>query len=164
MTGLRRRLTYANVTATLALAVAVGGGIAIAGGGNDPEDPHPVVARQAALSLDAGESKNLLKLPGLVTLTGQCDGAENGDVEYKSTANSRLTVAGVAANHSTVDPLDYSFAVQPGETGDFGVSDDVTSHHVSIFHTNAKKVTPQADLTVEISGCELRTRALTVKD
>lgn len=164
MAGLRQRLTYANVTATLALAVAVGGGIAIAGSGSDPKDPHPVVARQAALSLDANESKQLLKLPGLVTLTGNCDGAENGEVEYKSKANSRLSVVGVGANHSSVDPLSYSMAVQPGETGDFGTPGDFTTHHVSIFPTNAEKVTPQADLTVEISGCDLRVRALTVKD
>ena len=152
------------MTATLALAIAVGGGIAIAGGGSDPKDPHPVVARQAALSLDANESKQMLKLPGLVTLTGNCDGSENGEVEYQSKANSRLSVLGVGANHSSVDPVTYSMAVQPGETGDFGTPGDFTSHHISIFHTNPKKVTPQADLTVEISGCDLRVRALTVKD
>ena len=117
---LKDRLTYANVTATLALVVAVGGGIAIAGGGNDdPSDPHPVVARQAGFTLEAGESKKLMKLPKLVTLTAECDGPNDGTIAYESIAKSRLRVAGVAANHSSVDPLSYSFAVQPGETGDF---------------------------------------------
>ncbi|HYH61343.1 MAG TPA: hypothetical protein VD766_05715 [Solirubrobacterales bacterium] len=159
------RLTYANVTATLALAVAVGGGIALAGGGNDdPSDPHPVVARQAGVTLEAGQSKKLLKLPKLVTLTAQCDGPNDGNVVYESIAKSRLRVAGVAANHSSVDPLSYSFAVQPGETGDFDGPGSLRSYQVSIFHSNAGKVTPQADLTVDISGCEIRARALTVND
>ena len=164
MTGLRSRLTYANVTATLALVVAVGGGIAIAGGGNDPEDPHPVVARQAGFTLEAGESKKLLKLPKLVTLTAECDGPNDGTVLYESIAKSRLRIAGVAANHSSTDPLSYSFAAQPGETGDFDGPGSLRSYQVSIFHSNARKVTPQADLTVDISGCEIRARALTVKD
>jgi hypothetical protein len=164
MTGLRSRLTYANVTATLALAVAVGGGIAIAGSGNDPEDPHPVVARQAGFTLEAGESQKLLKLPKLVMLTAECDGTNDGTVVYESIAKSRLRIAGVAANHSSVDPLSYSFAAQPGETGDFDGPGSLRSYQVSIFHSNARKVTPQADLTVDISGCEIRARALTVKD
>jgi hypothetical protein len=165
MPALKDRLSYANVTATLALAVAIGGGFAAAGGGNDdPGDPHPVVARQAGFTLDAGESRKLLKLPRLVTLTAQCDGANDGTVLYESIAKSRLRVAGVAANHSSADPLSYSFAAQPGETGDFDGPGAVRSYQVSIFHSNARKVTPQADLTVDISGCEIRARALTAKN
>ena len=165
MAGPKKRLTYANVTATLALAVAVGGGIAIAGGGDgNPGDPHPVVARQAGASLDPGESKNLLKLPKLVTIKGRCDGPNDGTVVYESVAKSRLRVVGVGANHSGLDPLSYLFAVQPGETGDFDGPGSIRSYHVSIFHSNSEKVTPQADLTVNIAGCELRARALTVRD
>ena len=165
MPGLRGRLTYANVTATLALFIAVGGGIAIAGGGNDdPSDPHPVVARQAGFTLEAGESKRLLKLPKLVILKAVCDGSNDGTVVYESIAKSRLRIAGVAANHSSVDPLSYSFAAQPGETGDFDGPGSLRTYQVSVFHSNARKVTPQADLTVDISGCEIRARALTVKD
>ena len=122
------------------------------------------MARQAGFTLESGESKKLLKLPKLVTLTARCDGPNDGTVVYESIAKSRLRVAGVAANHSSVDPLSYSFAVQPGETGDFDGSGAIRSYRVAIFHSNARKVTPQADLTVDISGCEIRARALTVKD
>ena len=106
----------------------------------------------------------MLKLPGLVTLTETATVPNDGTVVYESIANSRLRVAGVAANHSSVDPLSYSFAVQPGETGDFDGPGYFRSYQVSIFHSNARKVTPQADLTVDTSGCEIRARALTVKD
>ena len=162
--GLKERLTYANVAATLALAVAIGGGIAIAGDGNEPEDPHPVVARQAGFALDPDESKRLLKLPGIGTLTGQCTASDEGRIMFVNRSNDKLVLSSVGANHSTVDPRVRSQAVAPGEPSTFGVGDDFTSDRVSLYPQSAKKVTPQAEFSLEIRGCELVARAYTFKN
>ena len=164
MAGLRQRLTYANVTATLALVVAVGGGIAIAGGGDKPQDPNPVVARQAGLSLEPNEEKKLLKLPGIGTLTGTCNAGEDGRIVFLNRSKDKLAFSSVGANHSNADPRVTFQAAAPGETRIFGIDNAVTTDRVSVFPLSAKKVTPQLELSVEVAACELLVRVLTIKN
>ncbi len=160
------RLTYANVTATLALVVAVGGGIALAGGGNDdPQDPHPVVARQAGLTLDANETKQLLKLPGIGTLTGECNASEEGQIVFVNRSNEKLSLSSVGATHSSVDPRVRYHVVAPGEPSTSRDRERLHDRPASrSIPSSAKKVTPQAEFSFEIRGCELVARVLTIKN
>jgi hypothetical protein len=85
---IRSRLTYANVTATLALAAALGGGIAVAGGGGGGAKVVGAHARDIA---ETPNSTKLARLPGVVGIKATCF---NSDVRpfLKNLSGRKLTV------------------------------------------------------------------------
>jgi len=88
LAGIRSRLTYANVTATLALGAALGGGIAVAGSRGGAAKVVGAHARDIA---EIPDETKLATLPGVVGIKATCF---NSDVQpfLRNLSGRKLTV------------------------------------------------------------------------
>lgn len=141
LAGFWSRLTYANVTATLALAAALGGGLAVAGGGGGAATVVGAHARDIAVISD--ETK-LVTLPGVVRVKGTCF---KGDVQpyLKNLSGRKLTVvfAIQGADDASEDELEPGGA---GESFPFG-SDTVDHGTLHLFPAGGAR-DPVASISV----------------
>jgi hypothetical protein len=143
------RLTYANVVATLALIVALGGGAAMALSGSGSVKSANIATPEFE------ESTRLMRLDGIGKLRVACDEVGLVGVHLRNNSGKKLVVTRIAANESFTNPGAYYYwnEIPDGESeGIGGIGGGKGSHATSWFSIfpagDADR--PQASLIVNV--------------
>lgn len=114
MKQVRSKLSYANVTATLALAAALGGGIAAAAGGGGAASS---VTGGHLRGISSGQYDKVAKLKGVIAVEAICGTSGGGFINpvLKNLAGVNLEVMRTYSGNSTTEGL-----LEPGESRQYG--------------------------------------------
>lgn len=149
MDHLRKRLTYANVTSTLALFAALGGAGAFAASQLPERSVGERQLRPGAVTADKIR-KNAVIAPKIKPLAVKRGKLANGAVNGAKLANSTVSAVKLAAGAVTTDKL-ASGAVT-GEKVDEGSLGQVPSAARADFATSAESANPAAFAKVDQEG------------
>jgi hypothetical protein len=162
MGRIRSRLTYANVVSSIALVLALGGGYAFAFQGHGS-----LLSANNAVAPHSPET--LLTLPGIGTMTLDCDASTRPSVKLHSTASKTLVARDVMTKSG--DQTLYSQATLSPDSGDpvyftgaSSVANPVSTHHISIFPASTAK-RPQAEVILNLTkGCKASALVLSTEE
>jgi hypothetical protein len=161
MLRLRGHVSYANIAATLALVLAIGGGgYAIAHGtaarSGGEVNPHLLAGSVKPLE---PRSQKLLLIPGVGRLTADCDKSGRTSATFENQSN-RTLVARSLINGEDFQDSSNDFTVTnesvlgPGEQSFYGGTFDSSTVRLSLFPKSPSESRPQADVTINLTrGC-----------
>ncbi len=141
--------------ATVAVVIAIGGGIAIAG--KNDKGAKPVVSRTASLHLDSGVEggvqKTLLNVPGVGKFTAsRAQSAPSGGITYKNTTNAVLTLSwlvGLTQSSEELNTFSDFIELQPGEEKSFGSAGTRQLYDLFIHPASDNRDLPSADVAMD---------------
>jgi hypothetical protein len=149
MRRLRDRLTYANVTSTLALVIALGAGSAFAAGQLAPKSVGARQLRPGAVTADKIR-KNAVTAPKIEAEAVKQGKLANGVVSTEKIAVGAVTGAKIAAGAVTPDKIPNDSLT--GEKINEGSLSRVPSANSANFATTAETSNPEAFAKVDAEG------------